>query len=152
VRGDSALAFYWHQHDKTKRTVLGDWVHTGDRYRQDADGYYWHQGRSDDMLKVGGLWVSPVEMESTLAEHPDVYECAVVQVEVDGLTRVKAVVVAEGQPDPERLTPELQEWCKQRLQRYEYPHLVEYLDELPKTTTGKVQRYKLRAGQPGTAP
>ena len=70
VRGDSALAGYWRQHNKTKQTVLGDWVWTGDRYRQDADGFWWHQGRVDDMLKVGGLWVSPVEMEQALAEHP----------------------------------------------------------------------------------
>jgi benzoate-CoA ligase family protein len=147
VRGDSALALYWRQHEKTKQTVLGDWVNTGDRYRQDADGFWWHQGRVDDMLKVGGLWVSPVEIEQTLGEHPAVHECAVVQVPVQGLTRIKAVVVAAGAPaDPERLTAELQEWCKQRLQRYEYPHIVEYASELPKTTTGKVQRYKLRAG------
>jgi benzoate-CoA ligase family protein len=143
VRGDSALAAYWRQHEKTKRTVLGDWVWTGDRYRQDADGFWWHQGRVDDMLKVGGLWVSPVEMEQCLAEHPAVYECAVVQVLVDGLTRIKAVVVCR-EADPARLTPELQDWCKQRLQRHEYPHIVEYAEELPKTTTGKIQRFKLR--------
>jgi benzoate-CoA ligase family protein len=148
VRGDSALALYWRQHEKTKQTVLGDWVYTGDRYRQDADGFWWHQGRADDMLKVGGNWVSPVEMEQVLGEHPAVYECAVVQVLVQGLTRIKAVVVTS-QADPQRLTPELQEWCKQRLQRYEYPHLVEYAEELPKTTTGKIQRYKLRAGETG---
>jgi benzoate-CoA ligase family protein len=149
VRGDSALAFYWRQHDKTKQTILGDWVWTGDRYRQDADGFWWHQGRADDMLKVGGNWVSPVEMEQALGEHDAVHECAVVQVLVDGLTRIKAVVVT-GRADPERLTPELQEWCKQRLQRYEYPHIVEYVDELPKTTTGKIQRYKLREAATGT--
>jgi benzoate-CoA ligase family protein len=148
VRGDSALACYWRQHEKTKQTVIGDWVYTSDRYRQDADGYWWYQGRVDDMIKVGGLWVSPVEIEQTLGEHPAVYECAVVQVVVDGLTRIKAVVVS-GEADPERLTPELQEWCKQRLQRYQYPHLVEYAKELPKTTTGKIQRYKLREAAPG---
>jgi benzoate-CoA ligase len=148
VRGDSALAGYWRQHEKTKQTVIGDWVYTGDRYRRDAEGYWWYQGRVDDMLKVGGLWVSPVEMEGVLVEHPAVYECAVVQVMVEGLTRIKAVVVARG-ADPATLTPELQEWCKQRLQRYEYPHVVEYADELPKTTTGKIQRYKLRDGAPG---
>jgi benzoate-CoA ligase family protein len=149
VRGDSALAYYWRQHEKTKQTVLGDWVYTGDRYRQDADGFWWHQGRTDDMLKVGGNWVSPVEMEQALGEHDAVHECAVVQVLVDGLTRIKAVVVT-GRADPQRLTPELQEWCKQRLQRYEYPHIVEYVDELPKTTTGKIQRYKLREAAAGT--
>jgi benzoate-CoA ligase len=148
VRGGSALAGYWRQHEKTKRTILGDWVYTGDRYRQDADGYWWYQGRVDDMLKVGGLWVSPVEIEQALGEHPAVFECAVVQVQVEGLTRIKAVVVPAGtHAEPAKLTPELQEWCKQRLQRYEYPHVVEYVDELPKTTTGKIQRYKLRAPQ-----
>ena len=148
VRGDSALALYWRQHEKTKQTLIGDWVWTGDRYRRDAEGFWWHQGRVDDMPKVGGNWVSPVEMEQALAEHPAVFECAVVQVLVDGLTRIKAVVVT-GEPDPRRLTPELQQWCKQRLQRHEYPHLVEYAPELPKTTTGKVQRFKLRAGAAG---
>jgi acyl-coenzyme A synthetase/AMP-(fatty) acid ligase len=88
-------------------------------------------------------------MEQALGEHDAVHECAVVQVEVDGLTRIKAVVVS-GRPDPAHLTPELQEWCKQRLQRYEYPHIVEYVDELPKTTTGKIQRYKLRDAAAGT--
>jgi len=149
VRGDSALAFYWRQHEKTKQTVLGDWIYTGDRYRQDADGFWWHQGRADDMLKVGGNWVSPVEMEQTLGEHDAVDECAVVQVLVEGLTRIKAVVVTS-HADREQLTPELQAWCKQRLQRYEYPHIVEYADELPKTTTGKIQRYKLREAADGT--
>ena len=104
VRGDSALAFYWRQHEKTKQTVLGDWIYTGDRYRQDADGFWWHQGRADDMLKVGGNWVSPVEMEQTLGEHDAVDECAVVQVLVEGLTRIKAVVVTS-HADREQLTP-----------------------------------------------
>jgi benzoate-CoA ligase family protein len=148
VSGDSALAYYWRQHEKTKQTVLGDWIYTGDRYRQDADGFWWHQGRADDMLKVGGNWVSPVEMEQALGEHAAVDECAVVQVLVQGLTRIKAVVVTS-RADREQLTPELQAWCKQRLQRYEYPHIVEYVDELPKTTTGKIQRYKLREAAAG---
>jgi benzoate-CoA ligase family protein len=144
VRGDSAFAYYWHQQEKTKQTVIGDWIYTGDRYRQDEDGFYWHQGRADDMLKVGGLWVSPVELEATLAEHPEVFECAVVQTSIEGLAKIKAVVICKGETDHERLTPELQEWCKSRLQRYIYPHVVVYTDELPKTLTGKIQRYKLR--------
>ena len=151
VRGDSAQAGYWRQHDKTKQTVLGDWVWTGDRYRRDGDGFFWHQGRVDDMLKVGGLWVSPVEMEQALAEHPAVYECAVVQVLVDGLTRIKAVVVCR-EADAGQLTAELQAWCKQRLQRHEFPHIVEYTEELPKTTTGKIQRFKLRDAPMDTGP
>jgi benzoate-CoA ligase family protein len=149
VRGGSALAHYWRQREKTRQTILGDWVATGDRYRRDGEGFWWYQGRADDMLKVGGLWVSPIEMEQNLGEHPAVHECAVVQVSVEGLTRIKAVVVPARTPaDPERLTAELQQWCKLRMQRYEYPHIVEYTDELPKTATGKIERYKLRARQP----
>ena len=131
-----------------KADGAGGLVWTGDRYRQDADGFWWHQGRVDDMLKVGGLWVSPVEMEQALAEHLAVYECAVVQVLHDGLDLIKAVVVRGAEADPGQLTGELQAWCKQRLQRHESPHIVEYTDELPKTTTGKIQRFKLREGEP----
>jgi acyl-coenzyme A synthetase/AMP-(fatty) acid ligase len=143
VKGESALAFYWGQHEKTKRSVLGDWFFSGDRYRQDADGFYWYEGRSDDMIKVSGLWVSPVEIEGVLLEHDRVGESAVVGIEVDGFTRIKAFVIAKGDGSPE-LAGELQELCKSRLQRFQYPHLVEFVTELPKTVTGKIQRYKLR--------
>ena len=78
IAGDSTCAAYWNQHEKTKATIVGDWLRTGDKYTRDADGYYWYAGRADDMLKVGGLWVSPVEVENTLVEHPAVLECAVV--------------------------------------------------------------------------
>jgi benzoate-CoA ligase family protein len=148
VKGDSALAFYWGQHEKTKRSVLGEWFFSGDRYRQDADGFFWYEGRSDDMIKVGGLWVSPVEIEGVLLEHERVEESAVVGTEVDGFTRIKAFVIAKGDATPE-LAAELQELCKSRLQRFQYPHLVEFVAELPKTVTGKIQRYKLR--EPGPA-
>ncbi len=145
VKGDSALALYWAQHEKSKRSILGEWFFTGDRYRVDADGYYWHEGRSDDMIKVSGLWVSPIEIESALLEHPAVQESAVVGVSVDGFTRIKAFVITR--PDTtggDALAVELQEHCKSRLQRYQYPHLIEFVTELPKTVTGKIQRYKLR--------
>ena len=145
VKGDSALALYWAQHEKTKRSVLGDWFFTGDRYRVDGDGYYWYEGRSDDMIKVSGLWVSPIEIESALLEHEAVTESAVVGIDVDGFTKIKAYVIA--QPDAvtgEALVIELQEHCKARLQRFQYPHMVEFVTELPKTVTGKIQRYKLR--------
>ncbi|HVD00186.1 MAG TPA: benzoate-CoA ligase family protein [Candidatus Dormibacteraeota bacterium] len=147
VKGDSALAFYWGQHEKTKQSVLGEWFFTGDRYRQDDDGFFWYEGRSDDMIKVSGLWVSPVEIEGVLLEHERVDESAVVGIEVDGFTRIKAFVIARGESDPE-LAAELQELCRSRLQRYQYPHLVEFVAELPKTVTGKIQRYKLREQAP----
>jgi benzoate-CoA ligase family protein len=145
VKGDSALALYWAQHEKSKRSVVGEWFFTGDRYRQDAEGYYWYEGRSDDMIKVSGLWVSPVEIESALLEHAAVAESAVVGLDVDGFTKIKAFVIAR--PDAvtgDALVVELQEHCKSRLQRFQYPHVIEFVAELPKTVTGKIQRYKLR--------
>jgi benzoate-CoA ligase len=145
VRGDSALSFYWHQHEKTKASVKGEWFFTGDRYRRTEAGGYAYEGRADDMIKVGGLWVSPIEVENVLAEHPRVLEAAAVGVEADTTMRVKAYVVCRGDvPDQPALEAELQEWCKQRLRRYEYPHFLVFLEELPKTLTGKIQRYKLR--------
>jgi len=145
VKGDSALALYWAQHEKSKRSILGDWFFTGDRYRVDEDGFYWYEGRSDDMIKVSGLWVSPIEIESTLLEHPAVQESAVVGVEVEGFVKIKAFVIAKnGTATGDMLIAELQEHCKSRLQRFQYPHLIEFVPELPKTATGKIQRYKLR--------
>jgi len=145
VRGDSALALYWAQHEKSKRSILGDWFFTGDRYRMDADGYYWYEGRSDDMIKVQGLWASPIEIESALLEHAAVAESAVVGVEVEGFMKIKAFVITkDGAGGGDALAIELQEHCKSRLQRYQYPHMIEFVTELPKTVTGKIQRYKLR--------
>jgi acyl-coenzyme A synthetase/AMP-(fatty) acid ligase len=145
VKGDSAAAYYWRSHEKTKATMKGEWVFTGDWYRVDEDDFYWYEGRSDDMIKVSGLWVSPVEVENTLGEHPAVVEAAAVGVPVEGLTRVKAfVILREGYEGTEDLVAELQNWCKERLKRYHYPHLVTVVDELPKTVTGKIQRFKLR--------
>ena len=144
VRGDSALALYWAQHEKSKRSILGDWFFSGDRYRVDADGFYWYEGRSDDMIKVSGLWASPVEIEAALLEHPSVAESAVVGVEVEGFTKIKAFVISNGAAGGDELAAELQEHCKKKLQRYQYPHLIEFVPELPKTVTGKIQRYKLR--------
>ena len=145
VKGDSALALYWAQHEKSKRSIVGEWFFTGDRYRVDEDGFYWYEGRSDDMIKVSGLWISPIEIESALLEHPAVNESAVVGVEVDGFTKIKAFVIAKSDATTgEALVVELQEHCKTRLQRYQYPHVIEFVAELPKTVTGKIQRYKLR--------
>src|SRR5215203_3236258 len=145
VKGDSAAAYYWRNHEKTKATMKGAWLFAGDWYRVDEDGFYWYEGRSDDMIKVSGLWVSPVEVESTLGDHPAVIEAAAVGIPVDDLTRVKAyIILREGYEGTESLTEELQNWCKDRLKRYQYPHLVEFVEDLPKTVTGKIQRFKLR--------
>jgi benzoate-CoA ligase family protein len=145
VKGDSALAMYWAQHEKTKRSVLGDWFFTGDRYRIDDDGFYWYEGRSDDMIKVSGLWVSPIEIESVLLEHPSVGESAVVGIEIEGFMKIKAFVITKGDAAADdALMAVLQEHCKTRLQRFQYPHIIEFVPELPKTVTGKIQRYKLR--------
>ncbi|MDP9478423.1 MAG: benzoate-CoA ligase family protein, partial [Actinomycetota bacterium] len=149
VKGDSAAVYYWRNHEKTKATMQGDWIFAGDWYREDEDGYYWYEGRSDDMIKVSGLWVSPVEVESTLMDHPAVIEAAAVGIPVGGLTRVKAsIILREGHDGSDALTEELQTWCKERLKRYQYPHIVEFVGELPKTVTGKIQRFKLRTPEP----
>lgn len=145
VKGASAAPFYWRQREKSRRTMQGDWMVTGDRYRMDEDGFYWYEGRSDDMLKIGGEWVSPIEIENTLIEHPAVREAAVVGVPIEGVMRIRAVIITDSQQTSETsLKAELQEWCKTRLQRFQYPHIIDFTDELPKTATGKIQRFRLR--------
>jgi len=147
VKGSSAAPFYWHQREKSRCVMQGEWTATGDRYRMDEEGFYWYEGRADDMLKVGGEWVSPIEMENALMEHPSVREAAVVGVPVEGVLRIRAVIVlAPQQASEPALKEELQAWCKARLQRFQYPHIVDFVDELPKTATGKIQRFKLREG------
>jgi benzoate-CoA ligase family protein len=145
VKGRSASPFYWRQREKSRRTMLGEWTATGDCYRTDEEGFYWYEGRLDDMFKVGGEWVSPIEVENVLVEHPMIREAAVVGVQAGGVTRIKAVVVFEAAAslNPE-LVAALQQWCKARLHGYQYPHLIEATDELPKTASGKIQRYRLR--------
>jgi len=147
IEGDSVCAGYWNQHEKTKSTIEGRWLRTGDKYTQDADGYFWYAGRADDMLKVGGLWVSPVEVENALVAHPAVLECGVVGHE-DHDTLVKPmafVVLREGIAGTPELAQELQQFVRERLAEYKRPRWVEFLAELPKTATGKIQRFKLRA-------
>ncbi|HWE12554.1 MAG TPA: benzoate-CoA ligase family protein [Solirubrobacteraceae bacterium] len=143
VRGDSCAAYYWHQHEKTQSMMLGAWYATGDRYTRRDDGAYSYVGRVDDMLKVGGLWVAPVNVEQVLIEHPSVLAAGVVGVVVDGATRLAAFIERTGEGD-DALADELRALCKQRLRRYEYPHIITFVDELPRTLTGKVQRYRLR--------
>jgi benzoate-CoA ligase len=147
IKGDSTCSCYWNKHEETKETIQGHWIRTGDKYCRDEDGYLWHKGRSDDMLKVGGIWVSPVEVEQALSQHPAVLDCAVVGIgDADGLVKTKAFVVARDGPpaDPTSLAAELQEFVKGKIAKYKYPRSIDFLDELPRTATGKVQRYKLR--------
>ena len=145
VRGDSCAALYWHQHEKSKRSMKGDWFVTGDRYERRADGIYAYVGRADDMLKIGGLWVSPVDMEHVLLEHPSVAGVGVIGISLDDTTRVAAVIECpDGGPGSDELVEELRDWCKARMRRYEYPHVVRFVPELPRTLTGKVQRFRLR--------
>jgi benzoate-CoA ligase family protein len=146
VKGDSTCAYYWNQHEKTKRTIQGEWIRTGDKYARDPDGFFWYAGRTDDMLKVSGQWVSPVEVEAALIEHPAVLESAVIGLADDeGLIKPKAfVVLRQGERDTDALAGELQEFVKARIAPYKYPRWIEFVSQLPKTATGKIQRYKLR--------
>jgi benzoate-CoA ligase family protein len=145
VRGDSCAAYYWHQHEKTKSSMRGDWFYTGDRFERRSDGAYAYVGRNDEMLKVGGLWASPVDMENVLLDHPEVIAAGVVGVTIEDQSRIAAFVErTPGETPDELLAEQLREMCKARLRRYEYPHVVHVLDALPRTANGKVQRFKLR--------
>jgi benzoate-CoA ligase family protein len=146
IKSRSTCACYWNNQEQTRRTILGEWIRTGDKYSRDEDGYFWYQGRSDDMIKAGGYWVSPAEVEAAIQSHPAVLECAVVGCEDETrLTKPMAfVVLKSGQPSHD-LAQELQNHAKTRLAPYKYPRWVRFVAELPKTATGKIQRYKLRA-------
>ena len=147
VKGESAAKSYWKNPEKTAITMLGEWLNTGDMYYQDEDGYYVNCGRGDDMLKVGGLWCSPFEIEAKLIEHPKVLEAAVVgRADRDGLIKPEAFVVLNDPGEPgDTLEEELREHCRAELARYKYPRGFNFVDELPKTVTGKIQRFKLRS-------
>lgn len=146
ISGDSTCAAYWNQPEKTRDTIQGRWIRTGDRYTRDADGYYWYCGRSDDMLKVGGLWVSPVEVENALIAHDAVQECGVVgREDRDALTKpVAFVVLRAGVEATPALAAALQQFVRTTLAEYKRPRWVEFVPELPRTATGKLQRFKLR--------
>ena len=134
---------YWNQRERTKQVFLGEWLRTGDRYFRDPDGYFWYQGRINDVFKVSGQWVSPLEIESCLLSHPDVLECAVVGAPDEaGLLKPRAFVVRR--TGAAVTAVELQALVKARLQPFKYPRWVEFVPELPKTASGKVQRYVLR--------
>jgi len=146
LKSETASLSYLHQYERSRRTFMGEWLFTGDKYMVDENGYYWHAGRSDDMLKVGGIWVSPVEVESTLISHPAVLECAVVpQKDASDLVKPKAyVILAEGYEPSEALVGQLIGYCKEKMAEYKRPRWIEFVDTLPKTATGKIQRYVLR--------
>ena len=146
VKGESIMASYWNNESKTREVLFGPWIQTGDKYVQDEDGCFWYRGRSDDMIKAGGIWVSPVEVEAALVGHPAVLEVAVVGAEdADLLVKPKAFVVLK---DPWVASPDLAEalraFVKERIAPYKSPRWIEFVRDLPKTSTGKIQRYKLR--------
>ena len=144
IHGPSAAMMYWGNNEKTRQTFQGGWTKSGDKYVRNTDGSYTYSGRSDDMLKVSGIYVSPFEVEAALVQHPSVLEAAVIGVtDEQGLTKTKAyVVLKSGQQADEA---ELKAFVKERLAPYKYPRIIEFMDELPKTATGKIQRFKLRA-------
>jgi benzoate-CoA ligase len=144
ISGPSAAIMYWNNRAKTKATFAGEWTKSGDKYTRDADGYYTYGGRSDDMLKVGGIYVSPFEVEACLTTHPSVLEAAVIGVaDTDELVKPKAFVVLK--PGQAASAEDLQAHVKSALAPYKYPRWIEFVPELPKTATGKIQRFKLRA-------
>ncbi|MDH4062543.1 MAG: benzoate-CoA ligase family protein, partial [Aquincola sp.] len=143
IAGPSAAMMYWGNRAKTRETFQGGWTKSGDKYVKNGDGSYTYSGRSDDMLKVSGIYVSPFEVEATLVQHPAVLEAAVIGKEdAEGLTKTKAFVVLK--PGSSATEDELKAFVKDRLAPYKYPRFIEFVTELPKTATGKIQRFKLR--------
>jgi benzoate-CoA ligase family protein len=155
IRGASTAAYYWNNPEKTASTMLGDdWLDTGDTYVKDDEGYYHYCGRSDDMLKVGGIWCSPIEIEATLVSHPRVLEVAIIGApDASGLVKPEAyVVLKEAGTGSEALAEELMLHCKSRLAPYKFPRRIHFVPELPKTATGKIQRFRLRQMADATGP
>jgi benzoate-CoA ligase len=146
IKGDSIAAGYWNKHEQTKETYCGQWINTHDKFLVDEDGYYWYAGRTDDMMKVSGQAVWPTDVEGILQGHAAVLESGVVgTADQDGLIKPVAYVVLKDRykPSPE-LARELQDFVKKTTAPYKYPRAVVFVDGLPKTATGKIQRYKLR--------
>ncbi|TFJ94862.1 succinate--CoA ligase [Platysternon megacephalum] len=145
VKGPTAAEGYWNQREKSRQTFQGEWTKTGDKYTRDASGRYTYCGRADDMFKVSGIWVSPFEVEAAVASHPSVLEAAVVPHEDDeGLLKPKAFIVLKDGVDRDGLEESLKEHVKETVGMWKYPRWVEIVDALPKTATGKIQRFKLR--------
>jgi len=154
IKGDSTCSGYWNQHDKTRDTFEGHWFRTGDKYHQDEDGYFWYVGRADDLFKVNGRWLSPAEVEAALIAHPAIREAAVIARDDENkLTKPAAYVVVNPSFRPnDELVRELQDWVVQRIGAYKHPRWIEFVPELPKTATGKLQRFKLRELQTHKVP
>ena len=145
VKGGSSLVAYHHQVERTRDKLVGAWLASGDRYHQDDAGNFIYEGRVDDMMKIGGLWVSPIDIENRLIEHPAVHEAAVVGIMVESRSRIAAhVILGAGHAGSEALVAALRTWCKDALQRYQFPHVVRFVADFPRTATGKIQRFKLR--------
>jgi benzoate-CoA ligase len=146
VKGETTAPYYWNRRERTRRTMLGEWLRTGDMFRQDAEGWFYFEGRADDMLKVGGQWVSPAEVEAHLAAHPAVLEAGVVgDTDGHGLTMPRACVVLKaGFTGSPALAAELRDFVRRRTAGYKAPGRVEFVADLPKTATGKIQRFRLR--------
>jgi benzoate-CoA ligase len=146
IKGDSAALCYWNAHEKSKATFAGDWCTSGDQFRVDERGYYWYCGRTDEMLKVSGLYVSPTEIENCLLEHEAVTECACIGAsDEQGLIKPKAfIVLAENFTASSELELELKDYVKSRLAAYKYPRWIEFRDELPKNDRGKIDRKALK--------
>ena len=146
IKGDSAALCYWNAHEKSKDTFAGDWCTSGDQFHVDENGYYWYHGRTDDMLKVSGVFVAPAEIENCLLQHEAVLECAVVGHEAEGLVKPKAFIVArEGFEATDQLVEDIKQFVKSRIAVYKYPRWVEFVDSLPKNDRGKIDRKKLKS-------
>jgi len=146
IKGDSAALCYWNAHEKTKDTFAGDWCTTGDQFHVDENGYYWYHGRTDEMLKVSGVFVAPAEIENCLLQHEAVLECAVVGHESEGLVKPKAfVALREGYSGNNQLGEELKEFVKTRIALYKYPRWIEFVDSIPKNDRGKTDRKRLKS-------
>jgi benzoate-CoA ligase len=156
VKGGSIASAYWNRREETKQNMLGGWFVTGDRYRVDGEGFYYFQGRSDDMLRVGGKWLAPQEVENTLNQHPAVLESAVVGYrDEDDLIKPYAFVVpATGDASSKEVEEEIKAFVKDRIAGYKYPRWIEFVDQVPKTSGGKVQRFilqeRIRKGRDGS--
>ncbi|SDU59484.1 benzoate-CoA ligase family protein [Desulfobacula phenolica] len=146
IKGDSTAAYYWNRHEKTKEAMLGEWFNTDDKFFVDEDGFFFYVGRSNDMLKVGGIWVSPVEVEACLIGHPSVLECAVVPSrDEENLVKPCAyVVLNKGISASEELEKEIKAYVKNELAHYKFPRWIHFVEDLPKTATGKVKRFELK--------
>ncbi|MFU8770069.1 MAG: AMP-binding enzyme, partial [Desulfotignum sp.] len=146
IKGDSTAAYYWNKHEKTKEAMLGEWFNTDDKFFMDQEGFFYYVGRSNDMLKVGGIWVSPIEVEACLIGHPAVLECAVVPGRDDeNLVKPSAyIVLNKGFEESPELEKEIKSYVKKELAHYKFPRWINFVEELPKTATGKVKRFELK--------